>query len=192
MKLASGVAAIVDGMSGFIERREVVLRGYGEVMAVVQLWEQSLEILWWRSACKHPSRSTGDFDTDRSQREIRRLESALQKMTANMIADQVARHLEPETSVGLPALCAERNRLAHRFLLEQADSASDGGFRPGTHAELIRLGNRFMACAESVRRTIDRFPAYDGPVPAHWPAVATRIVERAFTGQPIPRDLLRQ
>jgi hypothetical protein len=179
---------MVGAMSSPIERREIVLRGYGEVMSVVQLWEQSLEIVWWRTARKHPNRPAGDFDTDRSQREILRLERALQKMTVPMIADHVAPHLEPETAAGLKALCDERNRLAHRFLLEQADVVRGGGFRPGTHAELLRLGERFMACAESVKRTIDRFPAYDGPVPAHWPAVAGRIVERAFSGQPIPRN----
>jgi hypothetical protein len=175
-------------MPGAVEQREVVLRGYGEVMSVVQLWEQCLELVWWRTARKHPNRPTGDFDTDRSQREVIRLEHALQKMTVPMIADAVAEHLEPETAAELKDLARERNRLAHRFLLQQSAPGNGGGFQPGTHVELLRLGDRFMVSATSVMRTISRFKPYDGPVHAHWPAVAERIVERAFTGEPIPPD----
>jgi hypothetical protein len=109
-------------------------------------------------------------------------------MTVPMFDDELAAHLEPETGVGLKGLVGERNRLAHRFLQEQAAPDSDGGFRPGTHAELLRLGDHFMASAASVQRTISRFEPYDGPAPAHWPAIAERIVERAFSGQRIPRD----
>jgi hypothetical protein len=175
-------------MSDEIERREIVLRGYGEVMAVIQLWEQSLEIVWWRTARKHPNRPTGDFDTHRSQREVVRLERALQKMTVPMIADAVAAHLEPESAAGLEDLAGERNRLAHRFLLHQAAVENSGGFKAGTHAELLRLGHRFMASAMSAKRTISHLEPYDGPVPAHWCDIADRIVERAFSGQQIPRD----
>lgn len=171
-----------------VEPREKVLRGYGEVMQVVQQWEQALEIVWWRVARKHPNRASGDFDTDLSQREIVRLERALQKMTAQMVAKDIAPHLAPDTAEGLEGLSNERNRLAHRFLLERADLDSAGAFRPGTHAELLQLGGRFMASLESIAQTIDGFPDYDGPVPAHWPALADRIVGRAFCGQPIPRD----
>lgn len=175
-------------MPGPVEQREVVLRGYGEVMSVVQLWEQCLEVVWWRTARKHPNRPTGDFDTDRSQREVIRLEHALHKMTMPMIAEAVAEHLEPETAAGLKDLARERNWLAHRFLLQQSTPGNGGDFPPGTHAELLRLGDRFMASATSVMRTLSRSKPYDGPVPARWPAVAERIVERAFTGKPIPRD----
>lgn len=170
------------------EPREKVLWGFGEVMQVVQQWEQALEIVWWRVARKHPNRPSGGFDTERSQREIVRLERALQKMTAQMVAKAVGPHLALETAAALDTLADERNRLAHRFLLERADLESVGGFRPGTHAELLQLGARFMDSLESITDTIAGFPAYDGPVPAHWPAVAERIVGRAFSGQPIPRD----
>jgi hypothetical protein len=171
-----------------LEPREKVLRGYGEVMQVVQQWEQALETVWWRVAREHPNRASGDSDTERSQREIVRLERALQKMTAKMVAEDVAPHLAPETAEGLEMLSDDRNRLAHRFLMERADIESAGDFRPGTHAELLQLGARFMPSLESIAQTIGDFPDYDGPVPAHWPALADRIVRLAFSGQPIPRD----
>lgn len=137
-----------------------MLRGYGEVMSVVQLWEQALEILWWRTSRKHPNRPTTDYNTDRSQREIRRLETALQSMTVKRLAAAVTPHLEADTAADLEALTDARNRLAHRFLMERAVLSTDGGFQTGTHRELLQLEERFMASAASVRRTIAGLPTY--------------------------------
>jgi hypothetical protein len=175
-------------VTDLLDPREQVLRGYGEVMSLVQFWEQALEVVWWRTQRKHQNRPTGEFDTERSQREVIRFERALQKMTVQMIADAIAPHLEPKTAGGLENLADERNRLAHRFLLQQAEVESDGDFKPGTHKELLHLGQRFMASLSSVMGTVASFESYDGPVPAHWSPIAARIVKRAFSGQAIPRD----
>jgi hypothetical protein len=166
--------------------RDHVLIGYGEVMSIVQFWEQALAFVWWRTQRKNPSRPSGDFDTQRSQKEITRLEAAFLRMTAQAVRKAVAPHLEHKTADDLDELMTERNRLAHRFLRERV--AGDRDFEPGTHDLLLALGNRFMASLESVMRTIEGFEPYKGPVPAHWEALGDRITERVFSGQAIPRD----
>lgn len=166
--------------------REHVLVGYGEVMSIVQFWEQALAIIWWRTQRKNPSRPSGDFDTQRSQKEIVRLEAAFLRVTAQAVKKAVAPHLEPKTADDLDELMAERNRLAHRFLREKM--AGDRDFEPGTHDHLLALGTRFMASLESVMRTIEGIKPYKGPVPEHWEALGHRITERIFTGRAIPRD----
>jgi hypothetical protein len=166
--------------------REHVLIGYGEVMSTVQLWEQALAFVWWQTQLKNPSRPAGDFDTPRSQKEIMRLEAAFLRVTAQAVRKAVAPHLEPKTADDLDGLMAERNRLAHRFLRERV--VGDRDFEPGTHDQLLALGDRFMASLESVMRTIEGFEPYNGPVPEHWDALTERITERVFSGRPIPRD----
>jgi hypothetical protein len=168
------------------DTRERVLIGYGEVMVIVQLWEQALAVVWWRTLRKNPSRPSGDFDTPRSQKEIMRLEAAFLRMTAQAVSKAISPHLEPKTAEDLSELMTERNRLAHRFLRESIADGRD--FEPGTHDQLIALGNKFMASLESVMRTIGGFEPYEGPVAEHWNALAERITERVFSGQAIPRD----
>jgi hypothetical protein len=168
------------------DARERLLIGYGEVMSIVQLWEQALTVVWLRTQRKNPSRPSGDFDTPRSQKEIMRLEAAFLRMTAQSVRKAISPHLEPKTADDLSELMSERNRLAHRFLRERA--ADDRDFKLGTHDQLIALGNRFMASLESVMRTIEGFEPYKGPVPEHWNGLAERITELVFGGQAIPRD----
>jgi len=168
------------------DSREQVLIAYGEVMSIVQMWEQALSIVWWRKERKQPSLPSGDFDTPRSQKEIRRLEAALLRTPVQAIRETVEPHLEPKTAEGLGELLAERNRLAHRFLRETV--SADRNFEPGTHNRLIALGDRFMASLESVMRTIEKFESYKGPVPKHWRPLAARMMGRVFSGQAIPRD----
>lgn len=173
-------------MSTERDARERVLIGYGEVMSIVQDWELALAVVWWRTTRKHRSRPSGDFNTARSQKEIKRLEAAFLRKTAQDIREEIAPHLEHQAADDLEGLMNERNRLAHRFLRERA--TDDRQFEPGTHDELISLGNRFMSSLGSVMRTIGRFEDYKGPVPEHWPGTAERIMERVFGGQTIPRD----
>jgi hypothetical protein len=168
------------------DARERVLIGYGEVMSIVQLWEQALAVVWWHTQRKHGSRPSGDFDTPRSQKQIARLEAAFLRMTAQAVREAVAPCLEPKTADDLGELMAERNRLAHRFLRERV--ADDRDFKAGTHDQLIALGDRFMGSLESVMRTIAAFESYRGPVLEHWSPLAERIMERVFSGQAIPRD----
>ena len=168
------------------DAHERVLIGYGQVVSIVQLWEQALAVVWWRTQRKNRSRATGDFDTARSQKEIVRLEAAFLRMTAQAVKEAVAPHLEPKTADDLGELMSERNRLAHRFLREIF--ADDGNFTPGTHDQLIALGNRFMDSLESVTGTIADFEPYKGPVLEHWGALAERITKRVFRGQAVPRD----
>jgi len=159
---------------------------------VVQFWEQALEIVWWRTQRKHKSRPTGDVDTERSRVQIQRLETALTKMTVKQIAHAVKPHLAQDAAANLDELAKERNVLAHRFLNRQMALETDGDFRPGTHDVLLDLMRRFMSSLRSVMATVDGFEPYKGPVPAHWPPIAERLVERAFSGQPLlgddPRD----
>jgi hypothetical protein len=82
------------------EIRERVLIVYGEVMSLVQLWEQALALVWWRTERRQPDKPAGDFDTARSQREVMRLEAAFQRMTAQAVRAAVAPHLKPETADG--------------------------------------------------------------------------------------------
>lgn len=170
--------------------RERVLIGYGEVMCVVQSWEQALAFIWWRVKRKKKGRPAGDFDTERSQKEIMRLETAFQRMTAQAVREAVAPRLEPQTARGLEDLMAQRNRLAHRFLREQAGDGGD--FKAGTHDQLVVLGDRFMDSLDSLMRTITNIGPYTGPVPEHWIAVAERITDRVFSGEKIPKDPRRQ
>lgn len=177
-------------MSTAIDSRESVLVGYGEVMSIVQLWELALALVWWGQTPKERL-PAGDFDTPRSQKEIRRLEAAFLRASAQSVREAVKPHLEPKTADGLDALMKERNRLAHSYLRDQAADSEDA-FKPGTHQELILVGGRFMESLESIMRTImDRDP-YEGPVLPHWPALAQRLVERVFSGEAIPRDPERQ
>jgi hypothetical protein len=167
------------------DARERVLICYGEVMSIVQLWEQALGVVWWNTQRKN--RPSGDFDTPQSQKEIARLEAAFLRMTAQAVREAVAPHLEPATVGDLGDLMAERNRLAHRFLRETvADDRAR--FKTGTHDQLVALGTRFMASLESVMRTIAAFESYKGPVSEHWGPLAERITARVFSGQAIPRD----
>ena len=168
------------------EDRERVLIGYGEVMSVVQFWELALAVVWWRAQRRKKTHPSGDFDTDRSQKEIFRLEAAFLRMSAQAVRDAVAPHLESTAAEDLEDLMAVRNRLAHRFLREQSLGPRD--FKPGTHDELLRVGNRFMSSLESIMRTISAFEPYKGPVPAHWEELGERITERVFSGRPIPND----
>lgn len=172
------------------DARERVLIGYGEVMSVVQHWEQALAILWWRTTRKSPGRPTGDFNTARSQKEILRLEAAFLRMTAQAVRDAVSPHLDPETAANLPALMDDRNRLAHRFLREQATEG--GWFEAGTHDQLIALGNRFMDSYEAIVHEVMKADPYTGPVPSHWPDLADRITDRLARGERIPRDPQQQ
>jgi hypothetical protein len=52
----------------------------------------------------------------------------------------------------------------------------------------VALGEKFNASLDSVMETINRFESYNGPVLSHWPGLADRITERAFRGEPLPRD----
>lgn len=170
------------------DQRQRVLIAFGEVMSIVQAWEEALEVVWWRTRRKHPNRPSGDFDTPRSQREVVRLERALQQKPIHEIKESIKSFLEPETAEELRDLIAARNRLTHRFLREQAVQDAGGSFKPGTVDLLDDLGSRFMRSYRSVMHTIMSFPEYDGPVLSHWPAIADRIVELAFSGDSIPRD----
>jgi hypothetical protein len=171
-----------------VDDRDRVLITFGMAMEIIQKWEEALGIVWWRTQRQHPNRAMGDFATERSQREIVRLERALQQIPIHAIKESVKPLLEPETAERLDELIAIRNHVAHRILRERAIQDADGTFMPGT-AELLDDGSRrFMASLRSVMRTIMNLPAYDGPVPSHWPAIADRIVEKAFSGEPIPRD----
>jgi hypothetical protein len=172
------------------DSRRCVLLAYGEVMSLVQHWEQALPVVWWRATRKNPGRPAGDFDTPASQKEIRRLEAAFLRTTAQAVREAVAPHLEPETVDGLPDLMAARNRLAHRFLREQL--VEGGDFKPGTHGELIALGTRFMESWESIMRTIDGFEDYTGPVFEGWEPIAERIIGRVFSGEKVPHDPQQQ
>jgi hypothetical protein len=172
------------------DSRDSVLRGYGEVMAVVQDWELALAIVWWRTERKHKDRPSGDFDTAASQKEISRLEAAFLRKTAQEVREAVTPHLESNTADDLEGLIKARNRLAHSFLRERM--AADGDFQPGTHSELVALGNTFWDSYASIMQTIASFEDYQGPVPTHWPALAERITERVFSGQKIPRDPTQQ
>jgi hypothetical protein len=174
------------GRQPTLDARERVLVLYGEVMSIVQFWEQTLAIIWWRTERRNPTRPTGDFNTPRSQKEITRLEAAFLRLTAQKAREAVASHLEPAAADDLGGLMTERNRLAHRFLRER--SAGDGDFLPGTSELLIALGSRFMASLEAAKRVIDGFEPYRGPVLAHWDAVADRIMERLSAGEAVPRD----
>lgn len=169
------------------DARERVLIGYGEVMCVVQYWELALAGTWWLRTRKRNTRPTGDFDTARSQKEIMRLEAAFLRTPAQSIREAVSPHLERETATDLQDLMAERNRLAHRFLRDHADG-DQGAFKPGTHGELIALGDRFLGSLESVMQSMMGSESYAGPVLDHWPDLADRIVERVFSGKPIPKD----
>lgn len=177
-------------MMGTTDERERVLICYGEVMCVVQDWEQALAIVWWRTTRKDPDRATGDYDTQGSQKEVRRFEAAFLRMSAQEQRGAVAPHLDSHTAVGLKGLMGDRNRLVHRFLSEQGTGGSD--FKPGTHDQLIEFGNRFFASLESIMQTISRFERYKGPVAEHWEAVAERIVDRVFNGVKVPRDPQQQ
>lgn len=173
------------------ESRERVLISYGEVMCVVQMWEQALALTWWLAARRHKKRPSGDFDTRRSQKEIMRLEAAFLRTPAQAIREAVAPHLEARIARNLAALMAERNRLAHRFLREQ--DRGDGTFKTGTHDQLVGLGDAFMESLDSIMQTIvTDYEQYDGPVPDHWPPVAERILGRLFDGESIPRDPRQQ
>jgi hypothetical protein len=174
-------------MSSDRDAREHVLIGYGEVMAVVQDWELALAIVWWRTSRKRRTRPSGDFDTPRSQKEVTRLEAAFLRKTVQELREDVAPHLEHQTADDLEGLIGERNRLAHRFLREQK-AAEGPDFEPGTHDELLALGNRFDSSRASIMQTLDSLESYDGPVPEHWPEIAERIMERVFSGRKIPRD----
>jgi hypothetical protein len=164
--------------------RERVLIAYGEVMSVVQFWEQALALLWWGTTRK--KRPAGDFDTTRSQREIMRLETAFLRMPAQAVREAIAPRLDPQAAADLVELVPVRNRLAHRFLREQVDET--GAFRPGTHEQLLVAGDRFLRSTDSIVRALASAEPYDGPVPAHWPGVAARVTQRLFSGEPIPRD----
>jgi hypothetical protein len=85
---------------------------------------------------------------------------------------------------------AERNRLAHRFLREQA--VDGGAFKAGTHDQLLALGNRFMDSYEAIVHEVMKGDPYTGPVPPHWPELADRITERLSRGERIPRDPRKQ
>jgi hypothetical protein len=173
------------------DARDHVLRGCGEVMVVVQDWELALAFVWWYVERKNKSHPAGDFDTPRSQKEIRRLEAAFRRVTAQASREAVTPHLEPQTADDLDGLMDARNRLAHRFLREHKATAGCD-FQAGTLEELFALGNTFWNSYASIMRTVGSFEDYHGPVPAHWPALAERIIDRAFSGQPIPRDPRQQ
>lgn len=170
-----------------LDQREHVLLGFATVMEIVQHWEEALEVVWWRTQRKHPNRATGDFDTERSQREIVRLERALQQIPVHAIKESVKPFLEPETADGLDELIALRNRVAHRILRERAVQDARGDFKSGTAELLDDAARRFMSSLRSVIHTTMNLPGYEGPVPSHWPAMADRIVEKAFSGESIPR-----
>lgn len=169
------------------EANEDIFIAYGHVMSLVQMWEQAQEIIWWRVKRKRPNRPSGDWDTDRSQREIVRLERALQQTTPQSIIEQIEPSLPDGAADEVRELFADRNRLAHRFLLER--QVPGEGYVAGTRAELIEIGNRFMASLDKLMtaEALHGKP-YDGEVPPHWEPLAQRITDRAFGGQSIPRD----
>lgn len=168
------------------DARERVLIAYGEVMSIVQLWEQALAVIWWRTTRKQPARATGDFDTHRSQREIARLEAAFLRMTAQAVREAVTPHLGATAADNLSDLTSERNRLAHRFLRECG--AEHGDFRAGTHDQLLAVGERFMQSLGAAMQVIEGFEPYRGPVGPHWEAIANRITDRLSAGRNVPRD----
>lgn len=171
-----------------LDQRVRVQIAFAEVMEIMQGWEATLEALWWRTQRKHPNRRTGDSDSPRSQREIVRFERAMQQKAISEIKGAVKPLLDPETAEKLDALIAARNRLAHRFLREQAVHDAGGNFQPGTLDALHVLGEQFMESYRSAMDTLMALPGYDGPVPSHWPALADRIIDRVLSGQSVPRD----
>jgi hypothetical protein len=96
-----------------LESREHILIGYGEVMSIVQRWEQALALVWWRVGRKHKNGPTGDFDTPRSQREIMRLEAAFLRTPAQQVRATVAPH-PGRTGGACPPYRPERSRARRR------------------------------------------------------------------------------
>ncbi len=136
---------------------------------------------------KRPNRPSGDWDSERSQREIVRLERALQQTTPQSIIEQIAPALPDGAANEIRDLFADRNRLAHRFLLER--QAHGDRYLAGTRAELIHIGNRFMASLDKLMTTEALHAQdYEREVPPHWEGLAQRITDRAFDGKPIPKD----
>ncbi|MDQ2736843.1 MAG: hypothetical protein M3Y55_18050 [Pseudomonadota bacterium] len=89
-----------------VETNEDTFIAYGHVMSVVQQWEQAQEIIWWRVKRKHPNRPSGDWDTDRSQREIIRLERALRQTMPRSVIEQIAPAL-PEGAAEEIRVCSQ-------------------------------------------------------------------------------------
>jgi hypothetical protein len=117
-----------------------------------------------------------------------RLERALHRKTVQELWRDVGPLLGEEVAAKLDGLIEHRNRLAHRFLREQAALEPGCDYRPGTHRELVSIMGRFMRSYQAIMKRLMTLPGYDRPVPKHWTAVAQRIVDRAFAGQPNPRD----
>jgi hypothetical protein len=171
--------------AGDAEAVDDVLLCYGHVMWLVQQWEQMLAGLWWYATRKSQT-PTGDFDTRRSQQELRRLEAAFLRSSATATRKAVAPLLDGESAEQLQSLIGERNRLAHGFL---RDNATDGGFRPGTRSNLIELHDRFDASCRSLLTAVSSLPKYRGPVSSHWDDVARRVTDNLFSGKALPPDL---
>ena len=155
--------------------------GYGEVMWRVQMWELGLALVWWRYKRKHKSRPSGDVDSARTQEELRRLEVAFLKASAQSVREAVEPQLEPAAAESLQELMHQRNRLVHRFLRDQRESG--GGFRPGTGRQLMELEDAFDESAKALMRTLTSLGEHDGPVLPHWPAAAEGITDRLFRGE---------
>lgn len=160
---------------------------YGFVMFNAQLWERALALIWWQETKRPNAKPSGDFDTRSSKKAVARLEAALLRTTAPAARAKVAATLGDEADAEIGELIEARNRLAHRFLIEQIQ---DGGtFRPGTLRTLVVLGERFFLSLGQLHAVIDSYPVYEGPVLDGWPELAERIHERLNRGERLPTDL---
>lgn len=164
---------------GATEDIDDVFRVYGAVMRTVQWWERTLALLWWRALLTPSDRR--EAESKASAKAVARLEHAFSKVTAAQAAKELD-GLPPELSEEVGELLPHRNRLAHRFLLEHEHA---GAFKHGTLRQLAEYGGRFDAATRALMDQLDTTAGYTGEVRDHWPALAQKIEDRLWAGQPV-------
>ena len=169
------------------EPQQRVYALYGAIMHLVQSWEQSLSLIWWRSTL---TGSDGEAETTASANAVLRLQHAFQKVTASQARRELGDDLPAEIADKVAELVPDRNRLAHRFLREQQ---LRDAFKPGTMAWMEQAGVRFEASMRQIADHLGSFGDYAGPVRSHWPQLAQDLTGRLLAGERVDVDeALRQ
>ena len=149
-----------------------VMLAYGATMMQVQVFERNLAVLIlvleskpWRT---RPFKSQQHFRAYISKLITRSI-NTLHKASARQLRNRLPEDFDPELLAEIEPLIAWRDRLAHRYLLEQMRLGAGPGpsLKPDGFGELLELSQFFQATAlklnERMLARLAEFPESDTP-----------------------------
>jgi hypothetical protein len=149
-----------------------VLGAYGATMLTVQAFERNLAVLVLALEAKpwktKPFKNKEQFRAS-LQKLISRQIDAFQRASAKALRNRLPQGLDEALLADIETAIAWRDRLAHRYLIENAQAGNGAHFEPGAFIELWRLSAQFQAVTlklhERFQARLAELPKSEAPEP---------------------------